>query len=157
MIVERWRRPGLWYVVQRLAAAVVVIFAVVSATFLLAHAIPADPARAAAGLHAGAAQVAAVAQPLGLNRPLWDQYVSYIQGVLHGNLGISYLRRQPIVPQLFSVLPATLELVFTASSYPRCSALSPGCWRRGGHGIPVRTRSEPPRLWGRHFLSSGLH
>ena len=80
MIMERWRRPGLWYVVQRLAAAVVVIFAVVSATFLLAHAIPADPARAAAGLHAGAAQVAAVAQQLGLDRPLWDQYVSYIRG-----------------------------------------------------------------------------
>ena len=119
--IERWRRPGLWYVVQRLAAAVVVVFAVVSATFLLAHAIPADPARAAAGLHAGAAQVAAVARQLGLDRPLWDQYVSYIEGVLHGNLGISYLSRESIVPQLFSVLPATLELVFY--SFAICAVL----------------------------------
>ena len=99
------------YVTRRLAAAVLVLFAVVSGTFLLAHEIPADPARAAAGLYAGPAQVRAVAHQLGLDRPIWDQYISYIKGVAHGDLGISYTSRTAIAPQLFAALPATLELV----------------------------------------------
>ncbi len=99
------------YVARRLAGAVLVLFAVVSGTFLLSHAIPADPARAAAGLHAGIAQVRAVSHQLGLDRSLWSQYTSYLWGVLRGNLGISYVSRTAIAPQLFAAIPATLELV----------------------------------------------
>ena len=99
------------YVGRRLAAAMLVLFAVVSATFLLSHAIPADPARAAAGLYAGPAQVRAVAHQLGLDRSLWSQYTSYMGGVMRGDLGISYVSRTAIAPQLLSAIPATLELV----------------------------------------------
>jgi ABC-type dipeptide/oligopeptide/nickel transport system permease component len=99
------------YVARRLGAAVLVLLVVITGTFLLAHAIPADPARAAAGLHAGAAQVQAVAQQLGLNRPLWAQYGTYIGDLLQGNLGISYVSRTAIAPMLFAAIPATLELV----------------------------------------------
>jgi peptide/nickel transport system permease protein len=109
------------YVTRRLAAAVLVLFAVVSATFLLAHEIPADPARAAAGLYAGPAQVRAVAHQLGLDRPIWDQYASYMKGVAHGDLGISYTSRTAIAPQLFAALPATLELVLY--SFVTCAIL----------------------------------
>ena len=99
------------YVARRLGAAVLVLLVVITGTFLLSHAIPADPARAAAGLHAGAAQVAAVAHQLGLDRPLWDQYGTYMANLLHGNLGISYVSRTSIEPILFAAIPATLELV----------------------------------------------
>ncbi len=110
-----------WYVARRLAAAALVLFAVVSTTFLLAHEIPADPARAAAGLYAGPAQVREVAHQLGLDRPLWRQYFSYIGGVFQGDLGTSYTSRSSIAPPLFKALPATLELVL--SSFVICSIL----------------------------------
>ena len=87
------------------------LVAVVTATFLISRAVPVDPARAAAGLYAGAAQVAATKRALGLDRPVLDQYGSYMWGLLHGNLGISYATREPLRPQLLKVLPATLELV----------------------------------------------
>jgi peptide/nickel transport system permease protein len=103
--------PVARYVAWRLLAAVLVLFVVVSSTFLLSHAIPANPARAAAGLYAGEAQVRAVAHQLGLDRPLWRQYASYLDGVAHGDLGISYVSRTAIAPQLLAVVPATLELV----------------------------------------------
>lgn len=99
------------YLARRLGAAVLVLFAVISATFLIAHEIPADPARAAAGLHAGAAQVREVSRQLGLDRPVLDQYWSYIKGLFHGSLGISYQSRSAIAPTLFATVPATLELV----------------------------------------------
>ena len=63
----------------------------------------------------------AVAHQLGLDRPLWDQYVSYISGVVHGDLGDSYTSRTAIEPQLFAALPATLELVVI--SFVTCALL----------------------------------
>jgi peptide/nickel transport system permease protein len=102
------------FVARRLGAAVLVLLVVISGTFLLSHAIPADPARAAAGLHAGQAQVQAVAHQLGLDQSLWSQYFTYMGDVLRGNLGISYVSRTAIEPQLAAALPATLELVLVS-------------------------------------------
>jgi peptide/nickel transport system permease protein len=100
-----------YFVTRRLAGGVLVMLVVVSCTFVLARIVPADPARAAAGQYASPAQVRSVAHQLGLDLPLWRQYVTYMTGLLHGDLGTSYQSRQPIAPQLMSYLPATLELV----------------------------------------------
>lgn len=105
------RASLLLYIGRRIVAAIVVLFVVVSGTFLISHEIPADPARAAAGLHAGAKQVAAVKQQLGLDKSLWSQYTSYLSGLVHGNFGISYQSRTSIWPRLSAAIPATLELV----------------------------------------------
>jgi peptide/nickel transport system permease protein len=99
------------YIARRIGASIIVLFVVVSATFLISHEIPADPARAAAGLHATPAAVAAVKQQLGLNASLLSQYTSYLSGLVHGNFGISYESRTAIWPQLSAAIPATLELV----------------------------------------------
>jgi peptide/nickel transport system permease protein len=100
------------YVARRLAGGVAVMFVVVTCTFVLARVVPSDPARAAAGQYAGPAQVKEVARSLGLDKPLWRQYVEYMDGLIHGSLGISYQSRQPIAPVLTGYLAATLELVF---------------------------------------------
>lgn len=63
----------------------------------------------------------AVARQLGLDRPILDQYLSYLTDLFHGNLGISYVSRQPIAPTLFATLPATLELV--VYSFIACALL----------------------------------
>jgi ABC-type dipeptide/oligopeptide/nickel transport system permease component len=99
---------------RRVGGAVLVLFCVVSVTFVLAHVIPSNPAVAASGLHAAPAQAKAAERALGLDRPFISQYGSYLWGLLHGSFGNSYSSRTAIAPQLASALPATLELVFWA-------------------------------------------
>jgi peptide/nickel transport system permease protein len=101
----------VYYLLRRLVGAVGVLFGVVTATFVLSRIVPSCPACAVAGLRAGPAQIAAVAHELGLDRPLWVQYATYIEGLAHGDFGISYASRQPIGPAILTYLPATLELV----------------------------------------------
>jgi peptide/nickel transport system permease protein len=100
-----------YYLLRRLVGAVAVLFGVITGTFVLSHVVPSCPACAVAGLRAGPAQVAAAAHSLGLDRPVWEQYVTYISGLLHGDFGISYASRQSIGPAIVTYLPATLELV----------------------------------------------
>src|SRR5579872_1468782 len=104
----------LYYLLRRLAGAVAVLFGVVTGTFILSHVVPSCPACAVAGLRAGPEQIKATAHALGLDRPVWDQYATYIGGLVHGDFGISYASRQPIGPAILTFLPATLELVVYA-------------------------------------------
>jgi peptide/nickel transport system permease protein len=101
-----------YYLLRRLVGAVAVLFGVVTGTFVLSHVVPSCPACAVAGLRAGPAQIAAAAHALGLDRPVWDQYLTYISGLVHGDFGVSYASRQPIGPAIVTYIPATLELVF---------------------------------------------
>lgn len=101
-----------YYLLRRLVGAVAVLFGVVTGTFVLSHVVPSCPACAVAGLRAGPEQIKAAAHSLGLDRPVWDQYATYISGLVHGDFGISYASRQPIGPAILTALPATLELVF---------------------------------------------
>jgi peptide/nickel transport system permease protein len=100
-----------YYLLRRLVGAVAVLFGVVTGTFVLSHVVPSCPACAVAGLRAGPAQVAEAAHSLGLDRPVWEQYLTYISGLVRGDFGISYASRQSIGPAMITYLPATLELV----------------------------------------------
>jgi peptide/nickel transport system permease protein len=101
----------IYYLLRRLVGAVAVLFGVVTGTFVLSHVVPSCPACAVAGVRAGPAQIAAAAHSLGLDRPVWEQYVTYISGLGRGDFGISYASRQEIGPAILTYLPATLELV----------------------------------------------
>jgi peptide/nickel transport system permease protein len=103
-----------YYLLRRLVGAVAVLFGVVTGTFVLSHVVPSCPACAVAGLRAGPEQIAATAHALGLDRPVWEQYLTYISGLVRGDFGISYASRQPIGPAILTYLPATLELVVYA-------------------------------------------
>lgn len=92
----------------------VVVWTAVTLTFILSRLIPADPARLAAGLQAGPAQVEEVRRQLGLDRPLLEQYFNYLSGVIRLDFGKSIQTRQPVVSDIVKYLPATLELVFAA-------------------------------------------
>src|SRR2546430_17401799 len=80
----------VYYLLRRLVGAVAVLFGVVTGTFVLSHVVPSCPACAVAGLRAGPEQIKAAAHSLGLDRPVWDQYGTYISGLAHGDFGISY-------------------------------------------------------------------
>jgi peptide/nickel transport system permease protein len=78
--------------------------------FLLQKISPVDPVHAMLGPSASRAAIIAERQRLGLDRPLLAQYLSYLNGLVHGNLGMSFRTRRPVSTDLGSFLPATAEL-----------------------------------------------
>ena len=102
------------YVARRLALAVVVVAGVIVLTFVIARVVPGDPAATWAGPHASAAQVAAARRFLGLDRPAAVQLFSYLAGIVTGNWGLSIHTHQPVLSDIASAAPASLELVITA-------------------------------------------
>jgi peptide/nickel transport system permease protein len=99
------------YVVRRLALAMLVLFSVSVITFAIARIVPSDPAALWVGPHPTKEQIAEARRELGLDKPLYIQYVRYLSDLLHGDLGVSVKTHQPIVEDLKTYLPATLELV----------------------------------------------
>lgn len=78
--------------------------------FFISHVIPADPAAFAAGENASAATIAEMRQRLGLDQPMHVQFLRYVMSVFTGDMGNSIYTGRPVVEDLLSRLPATLEL-----------------------------------------------
>jgi peptide/nickel transport system permease protein len=98
------------YIAGRLGWAVLVVIAITMITFGVTFLSPVDPARLFAGLRATHQQYEIARQQLGLNHPIYVQYVLYVERLLHGNLGQSYSTGEPVLSLVLSRLPATLEL-----------------------------------------------
>lgn len=101
------------FLLGRFARALITLWAVLTLVFVLIHATG-DPIAVLAPQQMNAAERAALAASLGLNRPLLVQYFRFFSGVLHGNLGISYYSDVPALPLLLGRVPVTLELVALA-------------------------------------------
>jgi peptide/nickel transport system permease protein len=101
---------------KRLAYAGGLIFAVLTINFVLIHAAPGDPAMVIAGEMGGADQatLASIRKTYGLDRPLPEQYATYVGRALRGDLGQSYLYNVPVTDLILQRLPATVLLVATA-------------------------------------------
>ncbi len=104
----------LGFAVRRILLLVPVLFGLTVLVFLIARLLPGDPARLAAGPNASAAEVATLAQELGLDRPLLEQYWTYLRGLSQGDWGVSIFTRSPVLDDLAVFLPATLELILVA-------------------------------------------
>jgi peptide/nickel transport system permease protein len=104
----------LVYVAQRLLWTGFLVVGITLLTFALTNVIPADPARAAAGLEAREEQVQEMRRRMGLDRPLHVQYLGYMGSLARGDWGIAGRSQRPVLDEIRDYLPATLELV-TAS------------------------------------------
>jgi peptide/nickel transport system permease protein len=102
------------YIIRRLAMAVLVLISVSVITFFVARVIPSDPAAAWVGAHPTPEQIAQARELLGLDRPLYEQYLRYMSDLLRGDLGTSVRTHQSVTTDLRTFLPATLELVLAA-------------------------------------------
>ena len=102
--------PWLRFALRRGGRLLVSLWVLVTASFLILHLIPGDPVRAALGPTAPAALVAARRASLGLDDPLWQQYLDHLLGVLTGDLGSSLGSSLPVSQIIGQRLPATLEL-----------------------------------------------
>lgn len=98
------------YLARRAVQAVGVLFGVSVITFLLAFLLPADPARMIAGRSATVAAVENIRTQLGLDRPIHQQYVSYMGRLFRGDLGRSYAQRTDVNRIVKSRLAPTLQL-----------------------------------------------
>jgi peptide/nickel transport system permease protein len=98
-------------IAQRLLQSVAVLFGVAIVTFLLLHYLPADPAALVAGRSATAQMIANVRHQLGLDLPLPLQFWNYISGLVHADLGRSYVQRSAVATLVAARLPATLVLM----------------------------------------------
>jgi ABC-type dipeptide/oligopeptide/nickel transport system permease component len=102
-------------ILRRLLLAIPVLLGVSIITFATLHLIPGDPARTLLfGTNATPQQVAALRAQLGLNRPLPVQYWQYLDRLLHGNLGQSYINQVPVASEIAQRLPSTFELAAAA-------------------------------------------
>jgi peptide/nickel transport system permease protein len=93
--------------------AVLLVSLAVSSVLVFAFmaVLPGDPARVALGVNASDQAVAELRQQFGLDRPLPTQYFDWLGGLLHGDLGTSYVSKVAIGPQVFDRLQVTLWLV----------------------------------------------
>ncbi len=99
------------YCIRRSGQGLVVVVLVSFLTFIEAHIMPGNPARAILGIHASPAQLRAFEIENGYNLPLPLQYLKYIDRLIHGNLGFSYQLNQSVAALLAERLPATVILV----------------------------------------------
>ncbi len=102
------------YIARRLLLMIVVLFGIITITFIVARVIPADPIGAILGPQAPPEVVEKVRHEWGLDKPLWQQYIDYIWGVLHGDLGKSIKTNRDVVEDLKHFFPATIELATTS-------------------------------------------
>lgn len=102
------------FIIQRLMLAIVVIVGVTLAVFLIIQLVPGDPARVSLGMQATEENVQARRERLGLNRPLVEQYTTWVADAARGDLGNSLITGQEITPQIRNRLPTTLQLAVLA-------------------------------------------
>jgi ABC-type dipeptide/oligopeptide/nickel transport system permease component len=99
---------------SRLGAAALVVLGVCTLVFLLIHLVPGDPVEAMLGEGARPADRAALTAALGLDRPLGEQYLSYLGRLARLDLGRSFVSQRPVTDLLAERLPATLTLAAVA-------------------------------------------
>jgi peptide/nickel transport system permease protein len=99
------------YFLRRAAQALVVVIGVMILTFILIHMVPGSAARAVLGVKATSARIAIFNAAYGLNRPLYVQFGDYVDQVLHGNLGDSYMTQQPVLTEIIQRLPGDVLLL----------------------------------------------
>ena len=97
-------------ILNRLATVIPTLIGVIVVTFLLTRVLPGDPAVYFAGPAATPQSIAEIRKSLGLDRPLPDQFLRYVNDLAHGNFGNSLSTGQPVAAEIASRLPASAEL-----------------------------------------------
>ena len=104
----------LGHIVRRLLLAIPTLIAVFTVIFFIVRVAPGDPATAALGDYASEAAVQSLRERLGLDEPLWKQYLTFLGDLAQGDLGKSLISQRPVVDQITFVLPYTLELTIVS-------------------------------------------
>lgn len=102
------------YIIRRLLQMIPITLGILTLIFSLIHLIPGDPAMQIAGEGARPEDVANVRKALGLDQPLWQQYITYLNRLAHGDLGTSFRTNESVAKEIAVRYPATMQLAFGA-------------------------------------------
>lgn len=102
------------YIIRRLLQMIPITLGILTLVFSLIHLIPGDPAAAVAGEGARPEDIAQVRKALGLDEPLWKQYVTYLNNIAHGDLGRSFRTHEKVSTEIMARYPATIQLAMGA-------------------------------------------
>ena len=114
------------YLTRRLLLTIPVIFGVATLVFSLIHLVPGDPAQVMLGEGASEKDVVELRARLGLDRPLLEQYGTFLSGFVRGDLGSSFRTGQPVTTAILERVPATVELALAAMAVAMIVALPLG-------------------------------
>ncbi|ATA26115.1 ABC transporter permease [Brenneria goodwinii] len=136
-----------------LGSLILTLFGLSVLTFFIGRVMPTDPVLAVVGDNAPESVVARVRQEMGLDQPLWVQFIRYLHQLLQGDLGNSVLTSNPVITDIARFFPATLELATAAIIIAALVGIPLGVWaavRQGswidqtirvvclaGHSLPV--------------------
>jgi len=116
------------FLIRRLGFACITLFAVLTIIFLIVRILPGDPAQVILGDQADAGAVAAMRTRLGLDRPLLVQYADFLSGAIRGDWGVSLVTGRPVIQEVLSVLPWTIELTLYALLIGAAIGIPLGIW-----------------------------
>ena len=102
------------FLIRRLLLTIPVVWIVVTLVFTLIHLVPGDPIEQMLGEGAAVTEVERVRRELGLDRPIFDQYISYMSDLFRGDLGVSFRNQEPVLTSIVRRYPATIQLALAA-------------------------------------------
>jgi ABC-type dipeptide/oligopeptide/nickel transport system permease component len=149
--------PG--YLLRRLAASALLLWLVLTTTFLLLRVVPGSPVGVLLELPIPRQQKAILIHAYGLDRPLPEQYLRWLGAVvLHGDWGISFAQLRPVGSVVAEALPATLLLAGAALliEYGAGVALGVAAARRSGSGLDRAIRLTSLALYSQPVFWLGL-
>jgi peptide/nickel transport system permease protein len=117
----------MWqYIVRRIIGTVPVILVIALVVFLLLHLTGGDPAAIIAGDHATSADIQAIREKLGMERPLPEQFLLWLANVIRGDLGISIFNQVPVATLIVQRLEPTLMLTISVITFSIICAIPLG-------------------------------
>ena len=116
------------YILKRIVGTIPTLIIVITFVFFFVRLIPGDPARLVAGEQATQDDVEAVREELGLNKSIPTQYVTYVTGLLKGNLGTSLRTKQPVTKEVAGRFGNTVRLAFVTLLWSSVVGVLFGVW-----------------------------
>ncbi|WNF29374.1 ABC transporter permease [Streptomyces sp. C11-1] len=115
------------YVARRLLQMIPVFIGSTLLVFLMMYALPGDPVRALAGeQHVDATQIAQIKADLGLDQPIWMQYLNYLGNLFQGDLGTQIGTQRPVADVIADAYPITVRLAIFAFVFTVVAGISLG-------------------------------
>ena len=101
-------------VLGRLLSMIPVLLGVMLLIFIMLRVVPGDPVSILLGEHYSQETVERLTRAMNLDKPLFEQFVSYVAGALRGDLGVSYAMKRPVTELILRAFPYTLKLTVLA-------------------------------------------
>lgn len=123
------------YIIRRLIIMIPVLIGITMVSFVMVHLVPGNPAEIMAGVGASAQDIHNIELQLGLDKPLWYQYLEFLGRIAHGDLGTSVNTQLPVTMEIKQTLPVTATLALCSTILSVVLGLSAGIIsgvRKGG-------------------------